>query len=81
MNRVYVNLGIGCFWLFSAGLAYLFNSLTKELLAVCIILAVMFFWSAFRIYLNPNLAKKDKQNIVQKITDPNYKNTRFNKKK
>ena len=41
----------------------------------------MFYWAAFKIFKDPKLAKKNKQNLVQKMTDPNYKNTNFKKKK
>lgn len=81
MSRVYANIGIGIFWLFAAGLMYWSGDLEPSTLAVFIILAVLFFWSAFKMYVNPQLANKDKKNLIQQITDPNYKNTLKNNKK
>lgn len=81
MNRVYANIGIGIFWLFAAGLLHFTGDLEPSTLAVFLILAFLFFWSAFKIYLNPQLAVKKKKNLVQQLTDPNNKPTFTNKKK
>ena len=71
MNRVYVNIGIGLFWLFAIGLLYLSGNFEIMTVAVCIIMACLFFWSAFKIYLNPQLAKKNKKNLVKQLTEQN----------
>lgn len=81
MKRVYTNIGIGVFWIFAAGLMYMTGELEPAVLAVFIIMAALFFWSAFKLYVNPELAKKNKKNLVQQLTDPNYKNSMKSRKK
>jgi NADH:ubiquinone oxidoreductase subunit 6 (subunit J) len=81
MNSVYTNLGLGTFWLFVAGWMYMTKATNDACVAVIVILGLMFYWAAFKIFKDPKLAKKNKQNLVQKMTDPNYKNTNFKKKK
>lgn len=81
MNSVYTNLGLGTFWLFVAGWMYMTKAINDACVAVIVILGLMFYWAAFKIFKDPKLAKKNKQNLVQKMTDPNYKNTNFKKKK
>ena len=81
MSSVYTNLGLGTFWLFVAGWMYMTKAANDACVAVILILGLMFYWAAFKIFKDPKLAKKDKKNLVQKITDPNYKNTTFKKKK
>ena len=81
MNSVFTNLGIGTFWLFVAGWMYMTKTANDACVAVLVILSFMFYWAAFKIFKDPKLAKKNKKNLIQKITDPNYKNTTFKKKK
>ena len=81
MNSVYTNLGLGTFWLFVAGWMYMTKATNDACVAVIVILGLMFYWAAFKIFKDPKLAKKNKKNLVQKMTDPNYKNTTFKKKK
>lgn len=83
MNRVGTNIVIGTFWILVA--IWMFMSggdmENQASAAILVILGLMFYWAAFKIFQNPNLAKKNKKNLVQKITDPNYKSTILNKKK
>ena len=83
MNRVGTNIVIGTFWILVA--IWMFMSggdvENQASAAILVILGLMFYWAAFKIFKNPNLAKKNKKNLVQKITDPNYKSTFVNKKK
>lgn len=84
MNRVGANIVIGTFWILVA--IWMFMSSgdmeNQASAAILIILGLMFYWAAFKIFKNPNLAKKNKKNLVQQITDPNYKNkSAFKKKK
>ncbi len=84
MNRVGANIVIGTFWILVA--IWMFMSggdmENQASAAILIILGLMFYWAAFKIFKNPNLAKKNKKNLVQQITDPNYKNkSAFKKKK
>lgn len=81
MSRVYMNIGIGTFWLFAAGLLYLTGDASNASLAVFIILAVLFYWAAYKVYTNPSLGQKKKKNLIQKVTEPGYKSTFINKKK
>lgn len=83
MSRVGTNIVIGTFWILVA--IWMFMSggdvENQASAAILVILGVMFYWAAFKIYQNPNLKKKSKKNLVQQITDPNYKSTILNKKK
>lgn len=83
MSRVYTNLGLGTFWLFVAGWMYMTDATNDACVAVLLILGIMFYWAAFKMFKDPSLAmkSKNKKNLVQKITDPGYKSTFFNKKK
>ena len=83
MNRVGANIVIGTFWILVA--IWMFMSggdMEKQTsAAILVVLGLMFYWSAFKIFLNPSLAKKNKKNLVQKISDPAYKSTLTKKKK
>ena len=83
MNRVGTNIVIGTFWILVA--IWMFMSggdvENQASAAILVILGFMLYWAAFKIFKNPNLAKKNKKNLVQKITDPNYKSTFVNKRK
>ena len=82
MNRVGMNIVLGTFWILVGIWMFLSNKAENQLsAAVLIILGVMFYWAAYKIYLNPNLVKKNKKNLIQKMTDPNYKKSSANKKK
>ena len=65
MNSVYTNLGLGTFWLFVAGWMYMTKATNDACVAVIVILGLMFYWAAFKIFKDPKLAKKNKQNLVQ----------------
>ena len=77
MSRVYTNLGLGTFWLFVAGWMYMSKTANNACVAVLAILGIMFYWAAFKMFKDPNLAlkSKNKKNLIQKMSDPNYKNT------
>lgn len=83
MSRVGTNIVIGTFWILVA--IWMFMSgegvENQACSAILIILGLMFYWAAFKIFKDPRLAKKNTKNLVQKMTDPNYKNTMKNKKK
>lgn len=82
MNRVGMNIVLGTFWILVGIWMFLSNKSENQLsAAVLIILGAMFYWAAYKIYLNPNLVKKNKKNLIQKMTDPNYKKSSVNKKK
>ena len=81
MSRVYTNLGIGTFWLFVAGGMYMTNMTNDACVAILVLLGLMFYWAAFKMFKNPQMAMKKKQNLVQKMTDPGYKKTYSKKKK
>jgi len=82
MNRVGLNIVLGTFWILMGIWMFLSNKAENQAsVAVLIILGLMFYWAAYKIYLNPNLVKKNKKNLIQKMTDPNYKKSSANKKK
>lgn len=81
MTNVITNLGIGTFWLLVAGWMYMTKMTNDACVAILIILGLMFYWAAFKIFKDPKLGKKNGKNLVQKITDPNYKDTTFKKNK
>lgn len=81
MSRVYMNIGIGTFWLFAAGLLYITGDISNASLAILIILAILFYWAAFKVYTNPRLGQKKNKNLIQKVTNSSYKSTIINKKK
>lgn len=82
MSRVGSNIVIGTFWIIVAIWMYLSGGVENQAAAaILVVLGFMFYWAAFKIYQNPNLAKKNKKNLVQQMTDPNYKNTLKNSKK
>ena len=69
MSRVYTNLGIGTFWLFVAGGMYMTKMTNDACVAILVLLGLMFYWAAFKMFKNPQMAMKKKQNLVQKMTD------------
>lgn len=76
MNRVGMNIVIGTIWVTVAIWMFMTRSAgdeTEICAAILAVLGIMFYWSAYRIFLNPNLAKKNKKNLVQKMTDPSAK--------
>ena len=81
MSNVFTNIGIGTFWLIVAAYMYVTKTTNDACVAILVILGFMFYWAAFKIFKNPKLGKKNNKNLVQKITDPNYKNPTFNNKK
>lgn len=81
MSRVGTNIVIGTLWIIVAIWMFTTGGAENQAgAAILVVLGFMFYWAAFKIYQNPNLAKKNKKNLVQKMTDPNYKNT-YKKKK
>lgn len=83
MNRVGMNIVLGTFWILVAIWMFMSGNGVENQASAAIlaILGLMFYWAAYKIYLNPNLQKKNRKNLVQKMTDPNYKKTFVNKKK
>ena len=82
MSRVGGNIVFGTFWILVAIWMFMSGGAENQAsAAILVILGFMFYWSAYKIYQNPNLAKKNKKNLVQQMTDPNYKNTLKSKKK
>ena len=84
MNRVGSNIVLGTLWV-TAGIGlYVTGSGDNEIgAAILVVLGLMFYWAAFKIFKDPRLVKKNKKSLVQQMTDPNYKNTAktFKKKK
>jgi len=82
MNRVGLNIVLGTFWILVAIWMFISNKAENQAsVAVLVILGLMFYWAAYKIYLNPNLVKRDKKNLIQKMTDPNYKKNSAKKRK
>ena len=81
MSNVFTNIGIGTFWLVVAAYMYVTKTTNDACVAILVILGFMFYWAAFKIFKDPKLGKKNNKNLVQKITDPNYKNPTFKNKK
>lgn len=79
-NRVGMNLIIGTFWILAAIWMYAEKITTNACVAVIVVLGLMFYWAAFKIFKNPRLQKNNK-NLMQKIADPNFKQSYFKKKK
>lgn len=75
MNRVGMNIVLGTFWIFVAIWMFMTGEGTETQMssAVLIVLGMLFYWSAYKLYVNPNLAKKNKRNLIQKMTDPESK--------
>lgn len=81
MNRVGTNIVIGTFWILVAIWMFMSGGAENQASsAILIILGLMFYWAAFKIFKDPRLAKKNKKNLIQQMTDPNYKNTLKKKK-
>lgn len=84
MNRIGVNIVLGTFWIMVA--IWMFFSAAGDMekqasAAILVILGLMFYWAAFKMFQNPNLMKKSKKNMIQQVTDPNYKSKIINSKK
>lgn len=83
MNRVGTNIVIGTFWIIVA--IWMFMSggdiENQASAGILVILGLMFYWAAFKIFKDPRLAKKNTKSLVEKMTDPNYKSTMNSKKK
>lgn len=76
MNRVGMNIVIGTFWILVAIWMFFSRSAgsdTEVCTAILAVLGAMFYWSAYKLYLNPNLAKKNKKNLIQQMTDTSSK--------
>ena len=83
MNKVGSIIVLGTLWV-TAGIGmYLTGNGDNQIgAAILVVLGLMFYWAAFKIFKDPRLAKKNNKSLVQKMTDPNYKNTlKKNKKK
>jgi len=82
MNKVGSNIVLGTLWI-TAGIGmYITGNGENEIgAAILVVLGLMFYWAAFKIFKDPKLAKKNKKSVVQQMTDPNYKNKTKNFKK
>lgn len=84
MNRIGINIVLGTFWILVAIWMFLSAAGDAEKqasAAILIILGLMFYWAAFKMFQNPNLMKKNRKNMIQQVTDPNYKSKIINSKK
>ena len=74
MNKIGSNIVLGTLWV-TAGIGmYLTGNGENEIgAAILVVLGLMFYWAAFKLFKDPRLAKKSKKNLVQKMTDPSYK--------
>lgn len=84
MNRIGLNIVLGTFWILVA--IWMFISSPGDMeaqasVAILVILGLMFYWAAYKMFMNPNLIQKKKKNMIQQITDPNYKGKSVNSKK
>ncbi len=76
MNKVGSNIVLGTLWVTAGiGMFVTGNGENQVGSAILIILGVMFYWAAFKIYQDPRLAKKNKKNLVQKMTDGSSTNS------
>ncbi len=81
MSRIGTNIVIGTLWIIVGIWMFMSGGVENQAsAAILMILGLMFYWAAFKIYQNPNLVKKKKKNLVQQMTDPNYKSTLKKKK-
>ena len=70
MNKVGSNIVLGTLWVTAGiGMYVTGNGENQIGCAILIILGVMFYWAAFKIFKDPRLGKKNKKNLVQKMTD------------
>lgn len=84
MNRVGINVVLGTFWIIVAIWMLLNSGGSAEnqmCAAILIILGVMFYWAAYKVYTTPSTRLKKKQNLIQRMSNPNYKNTMSKKSK
>jgi hypothetical protein len=81
MSKVGSNIVLGTLWI-TAGIGmYLTGNGDNEIgAAILVVLGMMFYWAAFKIFKDPRLGKKNNKNLVQKMTSADYKKT-INKKK
>ena len=76
MNRVGLYVVLGTFWVFAAIYMFMQGSADNMTSAgILIILGGMFYWSAFKMFKDPNLAKKKNKNLIQKVSDENNANS------
>ena len=82
MSKVGSNIVLGTLWI-TAGIGmYLTGNGDNEIgAAILVVLGMMFYWAAFKIFKDPRLAKKSKKSLVQQMTDSNYKKASQNLKK
>ena len=81
MSKVGSNIVLGTLWI-TAGIGMYFtgNGDNEIGAAILVVLGMMFYWAAFKIFKDPRLGKKNNKNLVQKMTSVDYKKT-INKKK
>mgnify|MGYP003441259054 FL=1 len=81
MSKVGSNIVLGTLWVVAGIGMYLGDNQNQIGAAVLVVLGLMFYWAAFKIFKDPRLAKKNKKNLVQQMTDSNYKKASQNLKK
>ena len=81
MSKVGSKIVLGTLWV-TAGIGMYFSNPENQIgAAILVVLGLMFYWAAFKIFKDPRLAKKSKKSLVQQMTDPNYKKNLKNFKK
>lgn len=79
MNRVGINVVLGTFWILVAIWMFLNGGRTAEeqiCSAILVVLGIMFYWAAYKVYVTPSTQMKKKQNLIERLADPGYKKTK-----
>lgn len=79
MNRVGINIVLGTFWILVAIWMFLNGGRTAEeqmCAAILVVLGVMFYWAAYKVYVTPKTQMKKKQNLIERLSDPSYKKSK-----
>ena len=70
MNRVIIYLVLGTFWILASFWMYLSGDAENQIsAAILLVLGCMFYWSAYKMFKDPSLAKKKNKNLIEKIAD------------
>ena len=43
---------------------------------ILVVLGVMFYWAAYKVYVTPKTQMKKKQNLIERLSDPSYKKSK-----
>lgn len=80
MNRVIIYLVLGTFWILASFWMYLSGDAENQIsAAILLVLGCMFYWSAYKMFKDPSLAKKKNKNLIEKIADENSAKTLHSK--